>query len=558
MLVIAKFALFAWVPFVLLVFAVLKPRRAVVFAYVGGWLFLPMLKIKFTGMPDLDKITAASFGVLIGAALFDLRTLLSFRPKWFDLPMFAWCLLPFVTSTTNDLGSYDGASNIVQQLGVWGIPYYMGRVYFNDPEGFKELGVGIVIGALAYLPFTWLEMLISPQLHKKLYGFFQHDFAQTKRWGSFRPMVFMQSGLALAMYMTTASLVCTWMWASRSVRSIGGVPVVALVGVLFVTSIFCKTMAATAFLFAGLGTLYWVKYLKSAGGLVAGLPILAMVAVPPAYMYLRAAEVVPRDAIVDVFGRFTAADRLQSLDTRLKAEDLVTERAFEAKNPWFGHGKWDPNDPRRTPWRVYNEWEKLTVDGVPYTVVRDAAPTDGLWIITLGQFGIAALLALTVTILLPAFILWRRVPLRYWDHPAVAPVAAMAVLLITHMIDNLLNGMVNSLFMLALGGVSAIGPAVRPIYRRYGPVAAQAVLDQATAGPAGGGHRGFPAYPAGYAGYPPGMPMPGYAGAVPAGGMAYPPQAGYAAVSGFPVIPGLGGGTGPIPRGQQGTGRPRR
>ena len=37
----------------------------------------------------------------------------------------------------------------------------------------------------------------------------------------------------------------------------------------------------------------------------------------------------------------------------------------------------------------------------------------------------------------------------------------MAVLLVLHMVDNLLNGMINPLFMLALGGVSAIGPAVR-------------------------------------------------------------------------------------------------
>jgi hypothetical protein len=36
------------------VFAILPPRRAVIFAYVGGWLFLPMLRIKFPGVPDLD------------------------------------------------------------------------------------------------------------------------------------------------------------------------------------------------------------------------------------------------------------------------------------------------------------------------------------------------------------------------------------------------------------------------------------------------------------------------------------------------------------------------
>src|SRR3954449_1309732 len=125
MLAIAKLALYAWVPFVLLVFSVLKPRRAVIFAYIGGWLFLPMLSIKFKGIPDLTKITASSFGVLLGAMIFDACTLLRFRPKWFDLPMVGWCVTPFSTSMVQQVGAYDGLSNVVSQLGVWGIPYYI-------------------------------------------------------------------------------------------------------------------------------------------------------------------------------------------------------------------------------------------------------------------------------------------------------------------------------------------------------------------------------------------------------------------------------------------------
>lgn len=557
MLAIAKIALYAWVPFVLMVFAVLKPRRAVIFAYIGGWLFLPMLSIKLNGIPDLTKITASSFGVLLGAMIFDTRTLLQFRPKWFDLPMLIWCLCPYVTSMKQDLGAYDGMSNVVSQMAVWGIPYYIGRCYFKDLRDYKELGIGIVIGALIYMPFTWLEMKISPVLHKRIYGFFQHSFEQTKRWGSFRPMVFMQSGLALAMYMTVASVVGIWMWLSGTVKKIWGMPMAPLMFILFATAILCKTMAAIAFLFAALCGLIWIRLLKSMPWFAAGLPILCLVAVPPTYMYLRGTEKVDRDHILKVFAKFTTEERLRSLEVRLEAEDKVTAKALtpmdmgngttelgngKTHDPWWGWGKWDPDNPRETPWRIYIHWDKLSPDGIPYIVTKDDAPTDGLWIITLGQFGKIGVIALTITILFPVLILWRRVPLRYWHHPLVAPVAAMSLLLCTHMIDNLLNGMVNPIFMIALGGLSAIGPKVRPVHRRFGQLAAWAMLDQIAAGTEAGSGRGFPQQPPGYAvpGAVPGFPV------APQAFRPVPAAAAMPAMPGFPAIAGLQPGAMPF------------
>ncbi len=545
---IAMLALYAYVPFVLLVFAVMRPRQAVIFAYIGGFLFLPMLTIKFSGIPDLTKITAASFGVTFGALLFDTKTVLSFRPKWYDLPMLLWCVSPFVTSVVNDLGTYDGASNIVQQVGLWGIPYYIGRVYFKDLESFRDLGMGIVIGGLAYTPFVWTEMWISPQLHKMVYGIMQHDFSQTKRWGGYRPMVFMQSGLALAMFMTTAALVAGWMWMTGSVKKLWNMPFAGLVAFLFLTAILCKTMAAIAFLFVGCATLVYIKQFRN------GLPLVVLLLIPPIYMVGRSKEWVTMEMLTAPMEHVTTADRLQSLQTRMVAEDMVTAKALtpvlkpngDMYEPMWGWGKWDPTDGRKTPWRVYREWEKRNEEGLQVTIIRDAAPTDGLWMITLGQFGIAGLFLMTASIMMPAVILWRRIPLRYWSHPAVAPVAAMAVLLLLHMADNLLNAFVNPIFLIALGGVGAIAPAVRQIAKRYGPVAAEAVLTQAGGGVPAAAAGGFPVY--GNAG----MPNMGYrpAGVVPA--TAYGPTPGmpstqaYApptpqgfGMDGFPVIPGL-------------------
>lgn len=535
MLAFAKIALYTWVPFVLLVFAVMKPRRAVIFAYVGGWLLLPMLAIKFAGIPDLTKITASSMGVLLGAAIFDSKTLFKFRPSWVDLPMIGWCITPMITSLVNDLGAYDGASNVVQQLAIWGIPYFIGRVYFNDLEGFKELGIGIIIGALLYLPASYLEMVISPKLHKYTYGFVQHSIAQAKRWGMFRPMVFMQSSLSLAMFMTTATLIAGWMWMTGTRKTLFHVPMIAIVAVLFVTQILCKTMAATLFMFVGFAGLYWIRTLGRSG-FVAGLPILALAVFPAVYMYARGSTVVDKQVVLNVVGTIASDERLQSLEVRLRAEDLVTEQSLSAPDPIWGWGKWDPNDPRKTPWRVYLDYEGVGADGMPERKLRDIAPTDGLWIITLGQFGLSGVFFLTASIVIPAFVLWLRIPLRYWGHPAVATAAAMSLLLLLHMIDNLLNGMINSLYLLAAGGLCGMMPSIRKIARRYGPQYAEAALNATAAQPMPGAWGGFPVQP--MAGQPGGYANPAGYTAMPAGYGQVPPGA-------FPSLAGLQSGQQP-------------
>jgi len=96
---------------------------------------------------------------------------------------------------------YDGFSEIVRAFIGWGLPYLIGRVYFNDLESLQELAVGIFIGGLIYIPFCWFEVRFSPQLHKWVYGFRQHSFIQNVRDGGYRPMVFMQHGLMVGMWM---------------------------------------------------------------------------------------------------------------------------------------------------------------------------------------------------------------------------------------------------------------------------------------------------------------------------------------------------------------------
>ena len=441
-------AILGWIPIALFMFAIFKPRQAVLWAYIGAWLFLPIFGIKINLLPDLTKVSVSSLGVLLGVMLFDPNRLLSFRPRWFDVPMLVWCLAPFFSSLKNGLGAWDGASGILQNLIFWGIPYLVGRIYFSDWEGFRELAIAMFIGGIIYVPLCLVEMRLSPQLHRWIYGYFQHSFVQTLRFGGYRPMVFMQSGLALSMWMACASVVAVWLWISGAMKHLWGVPMVWPVMVLVITTILCKSLASLAFLVVGLGTLFWIRGFRNA------LPLYLLIAAAPLYMLLRASGAWDGQNLVDLVTDMAGAQRAQSLETRISAENKLTEKAFE--HPVFGWGKWSPETPGKAPWRVYDDRGK------------DVAPTDGMWVITLGTDGLFGLVAITICILFPVILLRQRVPLAYWAHPLAAPAAAMAIVLVLHMLDNLLNAMLNPIFVLGMGGLAAIGSAAarRPAPQR--------------------------------------------------------------------------------------------
>src|SRR5438094_9604744 len=150
------------------------------------------------------KLVVLSLSLLVASLCLDFRRWKAFRPAWFDLPMFVWCICPFFSSMTNEPPPnglapwWDGFSQTRFQIIVWGVPYLMGRLYFTDLDKIRELAIGIFVGGVIYIPFCLFEVRFSPQLHRTVYGFEQHDFVQTMlAAGSYRPMVFMEHGLAL-------------------------------------------------------------------------------------------------------------------------------------------------------------------------------------------------------------------------------------------------------------------------------------------------------------------------------------------------------------------------
>lgn len=424
----AYVVLIGWPIVALSLCALLPPRRAIITTFVAAWLFLPTASLSIPGLPDWTKMSATCVSLLLGLMIFDLDRLISFRPKWIDLPIAAWCLCSMASSLANGLGLYDGLSASLAMTATWGLPYLIGRLYFNSGDALRELAIGLFIGGLAYIPFCLYEIRMSPQLHSLVYGFHQHTFAEAHRFGGWRPTVFMEHGLMVAMWMSMASLVGIWLWVSGTLRSIRGIALPWFLVPLLVTAVLCKSVGALVLQGAGLALLALVRRYQS------WKPILILGSVAPLYILLRLAGIWSGAELVEV-AKAVNEDRGASLEIRIRHEDLLAAKALE--RPAFGWGGWSRS-------RVKDESGK------------DISITDGLWIIELGLHGFVGLVAMLGVFLLPLAALARAFPAREWTRPGAASAAALTAVVGLYLIDCIPNALVMPVFVLAIGGITGL------------------------------------------------------------------------------------------------------
>lgn len=435
-------ALVAWIPLVVGLFTWFDPRRAMLIAYIAGFLFLPQGQIEFAGLPELTRTAATSIGVLLGVLLVDAGRLTRYRFSWVDLPMIVWCLAPLASSISNKIGEYngvyDGASTVLGQCLEWGMPYFFARLYITNLVHLRELAMGVLVGGIVYVPLCLIEVRLSPQIHNLIYGFHPTHFGMTMRWGGYRPMVFMQHGLMLGLWMTAASIVAIWLWYSRSYKHWYGVPAVLIMLTVAGTAVLCKSTGSLVLLFAAMGLLFVARRFR--------MPVLvyATVLLVPIYMTARINDWWQAQQIIDL-AMSVDEERGTSLQGRIENEALVAEKAMG--RPIFGWGQWGR-------WRVYDEHTG-----------KDITVADGMWIITLGQTGLVGLAALCASLLLPVWLLVRTIPVHLWSTPAAGPPAALGAVLLVYMIDLLPNAMLSPVYLLIAGGLTSLYVGA-PAWRR--------------------------------------------------------------------------------------------
>ncbi len=418
-------ALWVWLPIVLAVFAIRSPREAVAWSFVLAWLFLPGVSFDIPGLPDWTKMSATVTGLFLGVFFFDSGRLLALRPRWYDVPIVIWCLCPFVSSMTTNVGAYDGFSAVLDQLFAWGLPYILGRAYFSDEAGARLLTLAIAVGGLLYVPFCLVEIRFSPVFRAFVYGIYRWEGV---RFGGYRPCVFLQSGLELGMWMTCATLAALCLWSSGAVKKLRGYSFGALTVGLTATTILCKSTGSLALLVVGLGTIGLARQTRSKW------PAWLLLAIAPMYSITRTSNTWSGDQAVEIAGAIAGEERAESLKYRFDCETIHAAKALS--RPFFGFSR-------------NNQFFATSGD-------QRARTIDGYWIITLITSGIVGLTALNAMLLLPLFLTIRRYPARRWLDPEVAPVMALAVMLALFMVDNLANAMLNPIYAVMMGGITAM------------------------------------------------------------------------------------------------------
>jgi hypothetical protein len=442
--------LFGWLALTVIFFRKMPSRRAVLCSVIGGVLFLPMASYDIPGFISYGKPTAIALGLILATVLHQGETRTRFRLMPQDVPMMVWCfVVPLATSLSNGLGLYDAISSMLTLSLSWGVVYWVGRVYFSELSSARQLCQAILIGGLLYVPLCLFEVRMSPQLSNYIYGFFPHSFAQHYRYGSFRPIVFMQHGLMVALWMAESSVVAFWMWRSREITRLKGIPMALLVLALVTTTVLCKS--ANGWVFLALGTLSWFYYRKLRSTWLLRIFIIII----PAYMLVRISGLVSTEQVIGAAQRVFDEERVASLSIRLLQENLFNAHALQ--RVLFGWGGWGRGWP---------------VD--PATGERAITMVDSFFVIMFSTYGLVGLISLFSALLIGPWTVLRA-------HKRVGKVrdiggpdsnsldlVLLSLVVIMFALDSLMNAMGNPVYVLCAGALVSYGKRIEEPARRVG------------------------------------------------------------------------------------------
>ncbi|MEO6861654.1 MAG: O-antigen ligase domain-containing protein [Microcoleus sp.] len=428
MVALIPITMFGLIPVVLYLFVRFPTQRAVIISFVAAWLFLPQASYPIPLLPPYTKISASCYAILLATIIYDTARITTFKPGWLDVPMVICCLCPIVSQVTNGGSPISPTFN---QIITWGMPYFLGRLYMGSLDGLRQLAIGIFAGGLAYIPFTLVEGVKGPILHQMVYGVNAfEDWGQARRMGGWRPVVFMQHGLMVGVWMMTAALIGVWLWQTGTLKKFQGQSIKTLAIVLTIAFFLCRSTGAYSLFGIALFILFFAKWFRTS------LPLLFVIGYISFYLYIAASGQFSSKDVMGVINPIFGEERAGSLKFRFDMEEILGDKARQKF--LFGWGDSGGN-------RVYNGYG------------QDISVTDSLWIIEFGTNGAVGLVSLFSSFLLPVVVFATlKYPARTWSNPKVAPAAVLGVAVTMYMFDCVLNAMTNPIFALIVGGISGL------------------------------------------------------------------------------------------------------
>ena len=435
---LAYLMLLVWPLVMVFLFRRMPAHRAMIWSLLGAYLFLPPQPAAFD-FPLLPPFTKESIPNLVLL----LICLVKFGPNVIQLPssktarilIFLFVFSPIATVLVNGEplifrnGSFlpglrftDMVALVITQAMML-FPVILARNILASEEAHRDLLKILMVAGLIYSIPMLIEIRLSPQLNLWVYGYFQHSFIQSIRFGGFRPVVFLDHGLWVAFFAMTSTMAAFTLW--RVDRSTHRAVYLLAAGYLGIVLVLSKSLGALLFAILLTPLIFLLnRKMQLLVAFVLILPILA-------YPVLKTSNLVPSQWMIEQAKKVND-DRANSLKFRFYNEDILLDRANE--KPLFGWGSWGRN-------HIHNP------DSGEITTV-----TDGRWIIVFGVFGWIGFIAEFGLLTLPLALLWRiNRKVRVED---ISPYAGpIALILAINVVDLLPNATLTPLTWLLSGAL---------------------------------------------------------------------------------------------------------
>jgi len=448
---IAYIALFAWFLVTLALFLTVRPALAAAWTLVGATMFLPSgVSIDPPVLPALGKEEFASLALALAASAFARPALRQARLGRGPELLLALGLVGAVLSVLGNADPLrvgpvvvpgtippDAASDAIELVLRWGVPFFVGRALFGRARDVRGLFLILAAAGLVYSLMILVELWISPQLHRFVYGYHQHSFAQTKRGDGYRPMVFMAHGLTLSLFVVMCMASAGAL--ARLRQRVFGVPAGMVAVYLAVILLACKSTGSIVY-GVFIGPLVLLAPPRTQVRVACALAALIL-----SYPLLRSLDVLPVDRFVTFASEVVGARRADSFAARLETETTMLERV--AERPWLGWAS-----AGRSAIRDPETGEIVTV-------------YDGVWIILLGKHGIVGFLAVFGLLLLPVLSAARGID-RIRSHGDRVLVGALSLMVAVHVFDLLPNSTVDGYLTLLSGALAGVVPGILREQRR--------------------------------------------------------------------------------------------